>query len=263
MNKSRRFSRCNKEFIVFKCEGDDCDHKKIKAFNCEVRICPECSRKNALNLYFELKDMIKDQIVLSPGCRFRHVVLTVPVSSLKQDVEKAYRRIEYIRQYCHKKFRDFKHKWGAVIGFELGRKNLMAHFHILLYCPWIDQKEIQKVWKWGHVYISLVNAKKDRNKALYNVCLYVVQFFEKFSGELPDPRQVASIEHALKRRRRVKTWGIFYNRVAMKWKAPMICKKCGGQMYLADFIDENGQDFPFEYWFLRYIPVDKIKASPG
>ena len=52
-------------------------------------ICPECSSKQAWGLYFELKDYIKDQLRDHPGCRFRHIILTVPVSNLVNDVKKA------------------------------------------------------------------------------------------------------------------------------------------------------------------------------
>lgn len=257
-NKSRRYSRCGKENLIFNCEKDGCNHKKFTPFKCEVRICPECSSRQARSLYFELKDYIKDKLIEVPGFRFRHVVLTVPVSNLVQDTQKAYRRIEYIRQYFYKKFKMHKKKWGAIVGFELGRKNLMAHFHILLYCPYVDQRELRKIWKWGHVYIKLVNARNDRNKALYNVCLYIIQFFEKYSGKLPDPDTVAFIEYVLSGKRRIKTWGIFYNRLAKKYKAPLICPDCGGVMYLADFQDANGQSWPFEYWYMRYMRIDKL-----
>lgn len=257
-NKSKRYDRCEKENIVFTCENDH-NHKKFKPFRCEVRICPECSSRQAWNLYFELKDYIKDKLVEVPGFRFRHIVLTVPVSNLVQDTMKAFKRIEYIRQYFYKKFRIHKHKWGAVIGFELGRKNLMAHFHLLVYAPYINQYELRKIWKWGHVYIKLVNDRNSRNKALFNVCLYIVQFFEKYSGVLPDPNTVAFIEYVLSGKRRIKTWGIFYNRLAKKYKAPMICEKCGGTMGPYEFQDQNGVIFPFEYWYMRDM---KIQYDP-
>jgi len=69
---------------------------------------------------------------------------------------------------------------------------------------------------------------------------------------MPAPGTVAFIEFVLKGRRRIKTWGIFYNRVAKKWKKPLICKKCGAQMVVTEFINSNGMNFPMEYWFLQY-----------
>lgn len=257
-NKSKRYNRCEKENYVFTCENHR-DHKKFKPFRCEVRVCPECSGRQAWSFYFELKDYIKDKLIEVPGFRFRHIVLTVPVSNLVQDTKKAYRRIEYIRQYFYKKFKMHKKMWGAVIGFELGRKNLMAHFHILLYCPYVNQHELRKIWKWGHVYIKLVNARDERNKALFNVSLYIVQFFEKYSGRMPEPNTVAFIEYVLSGKRRIKTWGIFYNRLAKKYKAPMICPDCGGTMFLTDFQDSSGMTWPFEYWFMRDM---KIQHDP-
>ena len=53
-NKASRFKRCNRSHFIYECV--ECGHKIVKNFRCEIRTCPECSKKNAVKLWIDLKD---------------------------------------------------------------------------------------------------------------------------------------------------------------------------------------------------------------
>ncbi len=242
-NRAVRFEKCGSTGFVYKCGCGKVTHGHFK---CEMRICPECAEKNAFKLFKEFKGMIERlNLINSAGhnYRFRHIVLTCPVQDLFYDVNKVFTRIEYIRQYLYEKF----HKnWGGIVGFEIGHKNLMCHFHLLLYCPFIPKPEIEKKWRLGYVWIGLANKKNDLNKALYNVCLYVTGFkHRKGGGKVHDPETLVNIELALKGKRRIKTWGMFYNRLKPKLTKLFLCPDCCGLMKLTG-IKENGMIYSLE-----------------
>ena len=241
-NKSERVKRCGKTFFIYKCGC--CGKNKELQFFCELRTCPVCSAKMTGKLYNELVkviDILKLKNDYGNYSGFRHLILTIPVDDLKQDIKKAIKRVEYIRQFLYKKFakKGIKTFWGAIAGLEIGQKTGMVHYHLLLYCPYIDVHELRKIWKIGYLKLIRVKDEKYFYSALKNIVMYVINFSKMSKSGNMTMERIAEIEMALKGLRRVKTWGIFYNRLKLKVKTKFLCKKCNIQ-YVITGIKENG-----------------------
>jgi hypothetical protein len=120
--------------------------------------------------------------------------------------------------------------WGALWCDEVGFGNTNLHAHVLFYGPYIDQRELARVWNKisGHQVVWISEAHGDGSRAL----LYMLKYVSK--PPTFDAKQVGLLEVAFHKVRRVHTLGVFYSLAGRdtdaefsEWKC---CPHCGANI---------------------------------
>lgn len=225
-----RFRRCGQEGRVQVCPR--CALKFFSRFYCKARLCDVCARIYGGQVYKKVIDLI------GPCLANRKKGWTVAMLTLSESTGK-YRshypnREEYKRfnqnvsAFCRLffgKFRgrfsrtgrvveDRKHFRGAgTIGVnEFGQDNNNLHCHILLYGPWIPWAELQRAWVkiTGGDTGCFIEPIRQPDKAAHYVAKYITK-----APRFLDPSRAIEYLRSAKNTRRIKTGGIFYNRVKL------------------------------------------------
>jgi hypothetical protein len=159
-----------------------------------------------------------------PGWTWRHLVITTVrnrETPIRDDYQKLKSGIRALRAFFrHKKFCA---RISAVGGCQFGPMNAMAHVHLAIFCPWLDLDEITRVTGLGTCNIKRI---KTANQ-FYEAVRYCANFTKS-----KDPVFLANMGMALKRTRRVFTWGALYNRATKqkREKIVSVCPCCGEKM---------------------------------
>jgi hypothetical protein len=120
--------------------------------------------------------------------------------------------------------------WGAIWVDEVGFNNTNLHAHILIYCPYVAQKQLAVMWQEisGNEVIWINEAHVFGPKAL----LHLLKYVSKPPGT--DPEVVGMLEVAFHKTRRVHALGLFYNfsggdedNLESEWKD---CPECGAHL---------------------------------
>jgi len=134
---------------------------------------------------------------------------------------------------------------------EIGSRN-NVHAHILVYGPYISQEYLSNCWKkvTGDSYIVDIRAVKDMNIALY----YITKYIHK-APEFEQLEQYTSFLKALKRVKRLHTYGTMYG-VKIPKRESLRCPYCG-----AGIEYEGRVDIMFMGYFAEYLKVMKEKLQ--
>lgn len=223
---------------VFTC-ADGCEALVCRE-TCHLRICPDCCRRAGARLVARYLPVMQKQ--RHPGYRYRKIVLTTPVDLRQSDVRTEIKRL----RKCVTKLFDkmlpsgWRKTCGFVVGDEFGPTGNKLHFHVLIYSPFIDNrresgKPLEKAWsevtggQCRVVFIQVI-PKFKLDTELQETLKYVVKFSKSINGEtvMIEPSLVAILHAALKRTRRVRSYGIFYNISVEDDDPPVpVCRVCG------------------------------------
>lgn len=275
-----RFRDCRTVNRVYECP--DCGHKFKMIFSCNSRICPDCARRYG----FLVKDSVRKVIrglVANKRRGWLLGFLTLTIDSKRfgggfpsaYQVKKAYHqagqflRLYYSKYKCHVgrngKIVSSK-KWrgaGAVSVMQFGEAGNL-HFHCLIYGPYISQKTLSAAWGkiTGDSFIVDIRAAQERkDRSGQNRAGYIINYIMRYICRPPDNEgyiDLAMLTLLQKGLRRVRTFGVLYNRIK-KRKRPrerLDCLCCGNALKFFG-LHRDSQNRLLEYIVLKkYVDKD-------
>jgi hypothetical protein len=117
-----------------------------------------------------------------------------------------------------------------VASIEVGETGHKWHVHAVVWGPFVSHGELQAEWRkrTGQTVVWLQECGATVGKAR-SVVGEVLKYAVKFTGLAPET--LVELHLALKGRRRVRSWGSFYNAgVEVEDEGPETCEVCGARM---------------------------------
>ena len=249
-NAADRFRNCARAGYTLVCK--DCGGEiKPRVFTCNQRVCPSCAKKASNELYLSLRKALQE--VMSNGhggWRLKHVTVTLRKDHGWPGVEDLGRMVQQMGQCVTRLWREYLKRpgTGALAGLEIGPSG-NVHAHILYYGPFLDKDDLRAKWEEisGGSYITDVRAI-DSWEGAREITKYACKM------EALTPEHVADVFQALRGTRRIRTWGVFYNRLSAKPELPE-CPVCGGQRW--DF----GRFLHYDEWRVVRCGCE-VRAGP-
>jgi len=247
-SSGRRFERCQKDAFILGCQeeskSDETAREFAVPFKCELRICPVC------NYYFYKKQYKKFIQIVEKGPitqqnRLMLLTLTIKKGDLyRYGIQKLMKHVRELINASYPK----KSGCGAIGVLEIGpSKNI--HCHLLVLGPYISQKTLSRKWLsiTGDSFIvdirqTIKQAKNGKTIILPLTETRGLSYVLKYIQKVPrfyEPIEYADYLNALKRIRRIHTFGIYYQHKkdseTQDLKPPIptnICPYCGSKLYL-------------------------------
>lgn len=231
---------------VYVCADNHKHPAEIYAQTCDLRICPECARRQAARLvhrYLPLFNELAHQHHRT--YMFRHIVFTSPYgledADIKIRMEQGFKQVYQVMSgLMAEKCPGWKTEQGYLVGQEFGETGHKLHYHVIHYGNYLNQADLSSRWKaatTGDAYIVFVRGipypGQTIEETLREVLKYCVKFYDK---DATTGRVTALPAHlmpvlakVLEKTRRIRTYGIFYN-VPEPDRAKHSCQACGGEM---------------------------------
>lgn len=142
--------------------------------------------------------------------------------------------------------------FGAIAASEVG-PHRNVHLHVTYWGRYVPKERLQELWQQitGDSYVVHIKELKGSwRDAVRETCKYVTKLAETDAfGRSPDAEPCApelflvDVLEAYRGRRRVMTYGLFYN-VKVADAEPQTCSKCGEPLtYVGTFAPEHLYDF--------------------
>lgn len=267
-----RFCNCGTQFFMFKCPNERLLFRSQRS--CNSRICETCGRRYANRLEPSIEELFRPLMakkVRGFGLFFLTITTSTnrfgPTGPSRADIKRFYQestaflRLHYGRYLCKinqkgkvvecqkrrgrkPRLRPRKNGTGTIADFrkfrgagylaslELGSNANMIHAHAIVYGPYIPQKKLSQSWLklTGDSFIVDIRAVRSPKKA----ARYVLKYISK-PPQTDSLYQVASYATAIKGTRRIRTGGIFFNRIRKKITEPLKndCPYCGQPLHYA------------------------------
>lgn len=225
-----RFRLCGQQGRSMSCP--DCAVLFYSRFYCKARLCDTCARIYGRQIYKKTMSLIKP-FFSNRKKGYTLAMLTLSESTAKyrgrfpdQDETKVFNK--NVSTFCrlfYGKYRgrfsrtgkvveDRKHYQGAgtISVNEFGRDNNNLHCHILLYGPWILHAELLAAWIkiTGGDRGCYIEPIRNPGKAAHYVAKYVTK-----PPRFYDMHKAVEFLSAIKGTRRIKTGGVFYNKIKL------------------------------------------------
>lgn len=246
-----KVGECGQKGIKMTCSG--CNTPHYFEFRCDHRLCPTCSRLASLRLFHELKDIAVTLPRDIPGWSLKMITLTKKKTSISADYEIIRDSIKKLWHNLFERKRDGI-KSGAAVSFELGGGR-NVHVHWLFYGPYVPKSKLKREWfrLTGDSYIVDIKQIKEMG-AIYEVVKYISKNLDV--DDLSD--DVLEFYMAIRGRRRVRTYGCFYNRRKDAAADKPVCVLCGRDLWYVGIVEMNDH-------VRRQIRGDRIlrNKSPG
>jgi hypothetical protein len=203
-SKANRFLQCSLYAHLYVCDGA-AQHRLFSPIYCDLRFCPRCAPRQFARLFAKYAPILsKVCATKKPGFRLREITLTSRnQGALTNEQPKTLNQA--VKLTLRELMRNVE-GWGALWCDEVGFDNTNLHAHVLFYGPYIDQRELARVWKKtsGHQVVWIAEAHGDGSKAL----LYMLKYVSK--PPTSDANRVGLLEVAFHKVRRVHSLGVFY-----------------------------------------------------
>lgn len=265
-NIAERYRICRQAKLLVKCKeenssrckepgpgsGNDAGGYFLSQSSCRARFCEPCARSFGEQYRRKVKPFVK---ALGTGRRkygFKHLTLTFkrspddpPISP--EWVKSAMKKVaKFIRKFYHEKDSQGNFLTGALGVLEMSPDGFF-HVHCLVYGRFYKWEELSRAWLkiTGDSYIISINDAEGRSKYYKNMT--PVQALNEVTKYIKKPVQTPFIEElfgyitAIKGRRRVITWGLFYNHPDLKPPHnKSYCPFCDGSVVLvAEYEPDN------------------------
>ncbi len=216
-----RFMDCEEKGYTLKC--DDCGYERAKIFFCGLRICPECARRFAGSLFHQIMDIVGEiNANRKRGWSIKLITLTLKKGEGWPDMHQLRAMVKAMGRYLPELWNSYLREdgAGAVASMEIGPSG-NVHAHLVYYGPFIPKKELSQRWSeiTGGSYILDLEMITG-GKGVWEATKYACKM------RALSPGQVVDVYEALKGARRVRCYGVFYNRVVVHPECP--CPECGG-----------------------------------
>jgi hypothetical protein len=226
--KANRYLMCSRTAFVLRCVGKE-EHEFFSPSYCDLRFCKICSKRQFARLYAKHSHVLQF-LRRNPrrGFRLRQITLTSKNKGVLTHAD-----IKTFNAHVKKTLMllmDGATGWGAMAVLEIGFNNWNLHAHILVWCPYIEQARLARVWKEvsGHEVVWISLERVSGKKAL----LYMLKYVSKPPSDKPE--MIAQLEVAFHETRRVHCYGLFYkfsgkdsDAKDSKW---LECPKCGADL---------------------------------
>ena len=234
------YLECHSRLLWRKCQNG---HDGVASgSSCNRRICALCARRLAAELVDDLDrslDALERQKVFqrAPGQTFKFATFTLRA---RQDLGAGVREIgRAFRQLLQRAGFDRDRRrglFGAVAAIEIG-PHRNVHLHVLYWGRYVPQARLSELWHaiTGDSYVVHVSAVHGKR---VDALREVVKYVTKLSGDknplqspdadpAPAEARLAEIHFAFKGRRRLMTYGVFYNVREKAPAPPELCRRCG------------------------------------
>jgi len=201
-----RYGHCREEGFGwwYHCPNNDGHYATYVPAYCMLRVCPDCGQYSAHLIQEKYRPVIEAEAAKSHRKALKFVTLTTNVQLADDIGGEVLQILDWSRDLYRKLWGKEKGS-GALATLETGEDGLKLHTHLIVQGKFIKQEELSKAWQeisgFPIVHITEISA----DKAVKEVLKYAV----KFSNLSPD--QLVSLHNALKGRRRIRSWGCFYN----------------------------------------------------
>ena len=238
----------------------DCAKDHFLAFHCHSRYCQcGCQETEKKRLYAKYLDVVKD--VLSRPVKyhsFRFLTLTIPTAEgiTQETVLRLFEAWKVLRNWTYipspeddksfyvdpgyrkdgkrkkvKPLRVFPRGMGALVVWEVG-KGSNPHLHVLYYAPnFLNYGRLWEAWREIWPGADNLDDKRLRGKTGRDpkrVLEYLLKYVTKAC--VTDPDKVIIIHRALKGRRRIRSYGAFYNVSPLPDPEPSVCEDCQAEI---------------------------------
>jgi hypothetical protein len=226
--KAKRYIDCGRMGFVLECEGEE-SHRFFSPLYCDLRFCRRCAPRRFSRLFAKHATTL-EYIRSHPvrGFLLREITLTtVNTGALTSKQIKQFNK--QVGATLHRLMKG-RRGWGAIWVDEVGFNNTNLHAHVLIYCPYIEQKQLALVWQEisGNTVVWINQAHVFGPKALLHLLKYVSK------PPASDPEIIGMLEVAFNTAKRVHAIGLFYNfakgdedNLESEWKK---CPECGADL---------------------------------
>lgn len=232
VDQAATFLECgHRPAAVITCAASVNHTSQLILNHCDNKLCPSCAGRESRRLVNHYAPRIQQimQKNWRPGWALRHVVLTTDISirngemsdkidTLYPLVEQAFRdsltprRPGETARAWRERWRTKKRTIGLLAAFEFGENGRKLHFHVDYYGPFIPQPVLSAAWQnltdYPVVWISL-HENKPVADLLQESLKYITKFVVK--GRAIPPFEAARIYQVCQGRRRLRSYGLFYN----------------------------------------------------
>jgi len=269
-----RYENCRKSFVKTGCK-DRCgnvngtDRMFLAPETCHCRFCESCARVYGSSWRKKVRPYVESLARSSSRRRFKHVVFNfknpeVVTSTWVSGCMKIVGKL--IRKYCCPRVKGSRRLIGGAIAVLEMSPLGYFHIHCLAYCYYFDHKKMSNdlLELSGDSYrVTVDDASKpkkgqeDKFEGLSpaEVAVKVLNEVTKYISkpvQTPFTDEVINYVMAVKGRRRIHAWGLFYNNKSMK---PEIvrshCPWCGGELEFvgSSRLYDDGETWPV--WFVK------------
>lgn len=247
---------------VWVCIADNNHEIEIYAQTCDLRICPDCTRRHAARLVQRFLPKFEELLHLHhKRFRFRHIVFTssagLESDGVRATFEAGFKSVYNVMDSMMP--RDWKSGQGFLVGAEFGEAGHKLHYHVIHWGQYLDQAALSQRWKAespGADYVVRVYGFPYRGKTIEETLREVLKYCVKFhsrdnaTGESKyiEPRLVPALAKVLEGTRRVRAYGVFYN--LPEEPHPHLCATCGAEMMAIP------RDYFVTYCNTGYLPQE-------
>lgn len=271
-----RFEACGDLFSTLICNTDYT--KYHIPHQCRSRICPDCGRALYRRLVNELAGLV-GRVIQRRRKGFFLQLVTMTFNKARwgenlpgrEAIMRCYKesarflKMHFGKYYCtisksgairenRKRFRGGG--WIAVC--ELGRDNNNFHVHAVVYGHYEAYAGMQKEWARITGDSTVINFKRVQSPR--TVANYILKYVTK-PPETDSYNRLASYAWMIKGTRRIRTGGVFFNRVQLrKSKMKICCPLCGGRL---EFMGNTRSEFTEIRLLIPLLRVSDQKNGPG
>jgi hypothetical protein len=218
---------------------------------CSLRICPDCAARQTARFAARYIPKCVELAMQGGSYRLRHIVFTTTVdltSDTPENIRKQVNRFAKLPKRALNRVAKIGKKlgrdWatlGCIQSYEFGTDGLKLHFHIIHYGAYIPQKELSEQWHKvtkGNASVVFIRAIDNSSaESVQNDVIETLKYSVKFWKRDSETNEVQYLPvnvmphllMVLKRSRRVKSWGVFYDLPEIK-KEKFKCESCQSNM---------------------------------
>lgn len=242
-NLKERYEKCKRDLLLVKCKdgnssycqgekypdpyGDETERRGyyVGRASCRARFCEPCARAFGGSFRKKVRPFIRAIGTCHPRYGFKHLTLTFKRSDEEitpEWVRGAFKcASKLIRKFYHIKNRHGEFATGALAVMEMSPGGFF-HLHCLVYGPYYDLKtQLSPAWLkiTGDSYRVDISDAQGRSKRYPNLTPdqalnEVTKYVQKPVSAMLD--ELFQYITAIKGRRRIHTWGLFYNHPDLK-----------------------------------------------
>lgn len=239
---------------IYVCTGDHRHDAEIYHQSCDLRICPECSRRHAARLVARyLPKMLELAHSHHHTYRFRHIMFSSPYSLEDEEIRKKYLKgfklVESVMgALMSRRSGAWRDDQGFLVTAEFGEEGRKLHYHVIHWGMYLNQADLASAWRdatGGDAQVVWVKGFPYRGLTIEETLREVLKYAVKFYSQDPSTGEIKAIPaqlvpvlaKVLDKTRRVRSYGVFYG-LPEPDPQPHTCKECGMLMI----------DIPVSYW---------------
>lgn len=265
-----RYENCRQSFILSECadrcgdDPDNADRMFISPLSCHCRYCETCARIFGQNWRSRVLPYIKQLARSSGRRRFKHIVFEFKnpekvTAAWLSDAMKIVARL--IRKYCCPRSKRSKQFIGGAVAIIEMSPGGYFHVHCLAYCYYIDQRKMSADFlRWSgdsyRIWISDATGSRPAadDKKAERILAEVTKYITK-PIRTPFIDELFDYAMAIKGRRRIHAWGLFYNNEWLKLEADRsTCPYCGALLKFLATSPKYDDGGILPAWYIRKHP---------